>query len=142
MKHRSLALIGAVAVATAVGAPTALAVKKPATKLTASFSGMTITLNKGKTTLSSGAEGSASLKAGKYVLQLKDDESFHNFVLVKKAHGAAGSASPVKSAGKPVETSVSGTASKSFPVTLSAGTYTLFCEPHLGAGMYVEITVS
>ncbi|MEZ5099113.1 MAG: plastocyanin/azurin family copper-binding protein [Thermoleophilia bacterium] len=142
MKRRRLAGLAVVAVTALVVVPTSFAAKKkPATKLAASFSGMTITLAKGKTVLSSGSQGSASLKAGRYALQLKDDDTFHNFVLVKAASGSAGSASPVRAAGRPVETSVGGTGTKTFTVVLARGTYTLYCAPHLGLGMYVQITV-
>jgi plastocyanin len=55
-------------------------------------------------------------KAGKYTLVVNDKSSIHNFHL--------------KGAGVNVKTSVPGTGSKTFTVTLKKGKYSFLCDPH------------
>lgn len=55
-------------------------------------------------------------KAGKITLTVADKASIHNFHLVGP--------------GVNVKTSVSGTGTKTFKITLKKGTYTFFCDPH------------
>jgi|SRR5215475_5432129 len=55
-------------------------------------------------------------KAGKIKLVVSDKASIHNFHLVGP--------------GVNVKTSVSGTGTKTFIVTLKKGTYNFFCDPH------------
>ncbi len=54
--------------------------------------------------------------AGKYTLVVSDKSNIHNFRL--------------KGPGVNVATSVSGTGTKTFTVTLKAGKYTYVCDPH------------
>ena len=55
-------------------------------------------------------------KAGKYTLVVSDKSSIHNFHL--------------KGAGVNVATTVAGTGTKTFRITLRKGTYTFLCDPH------------
>ena len=55
-------------------------------------------------------------KAGKYSLVVSDKSSIHNFHLRGK--------------GVNVKTSVPGTGSKTFKVTLTKGKYSFLCDPH------------
>jgi plastocyanin len=66
--------------------------------------------------LKQGSKAVGSLKAGKYSLVVNDRSPFHNFRL--------------KGPGVNVATSVKATGAKTFPVTLSKGTYTIVCDPH------------
>ena len=58
-------------------------------------------------------------KAGKIKLVVADKASIHNFHLTGP--------------GVNVKTSVSGTGTKTFTVTLKKGTYKFFCDPHKSA---------
>ena len=87
----------------------ALATALPATAATPTYKGtvgpgFTITLAKKPT------------KAGKAVFVLSDRSSAHDFHLIGK--------------GVNVKTSVAGTGTKRFTVTLQKGTYRFVCDPH------------
>ena len=55
-------------------------------------------------------------KAGKYTLVVSDKSSIHNFHLTGP--------------GVNVKTSVAGTGTKTFAITLKKGKYTFLCDPH------------
>ena len=71
--------------------------------------GFTITLKKGATKVS-------KLKAGAYKIVIADKSGIHNFHL--------------KGPGVDKKTSVSGTGTKTWTVTLKKGKYTYVCDPH------------
>jgi plastocyanin len=83
------------------------------TTLTASVGpGFTITLKKG-------AAKVATLKPGAYAVRVSDKSNFHNFRL--RGPGGVNKATTVAFMG-----------SKTFNVTLRAGTYRYQCDPHSG----------
>jgi plastocyanin len=95
----------AVALAAIVAAVVAVPVFAQATKLTGTVGpGFTIAMAKKPT------------KAGKYTLVVSDKSPIHNFRL--------------KGPGVNVATTVSGTGSKTFKITLKKGKYTFLCDPH------------
>ena len=67
-----------------------------------------------------------NLKAGSYTLKVDDLSAIHNFHL--------------SGPGVDQETTVPETGSKTFTVTLQAGTYTYICDPH--PGMKGQVTVT
>lgn len=71
--------------------------------------GFTITLKKGSTKV-------GNLKAGKYKFVIADKSSIHNFHL--------------KGPGVDKKTSVGGTGTTTWTVTLKKGKYTFVCDPH------------
>jgi len=71
--------------------------------------GFTITLKKGSTKVT-------KLKAGKYKIVIADKSSIHNFHL--------------KGPGVDKKTSVGGTGTTTWTVTLKKGKYTFVCDPH------------
>jgi hypothetical protein len=62
-----------------------------------------------------------TLKAGKYTIKVEDKSSIHNFHLVGP--------------GVNKRTSVTGTGTKTWTVTLKPGTYTYQCDIHAATGM-------
>ncbi|HXH88123.1 MAG TPA: hypothetical protein VNI55_05905 [Gaiellaceae bacterium] len=71
--------------------------------------GFSMTLKKGGVTVK-------SAKAGKYTLTVADKSGIHNFRL--------------RGPGVNVATSIVGTGTKTFNVTLKPGTYRFLCDPH------------
>jgi plastocyanin len=102
-----LKLLAALAVMAAlVAVPTAEA----ATTLTGTVGpGFTITLKKSGTKVT-------KLKHGVYIIKVSDKSGIHDFHL--------------KGPGVDKKTSVAGTGSKTWTVTLKAGKYTYVCDPH------------
>ena len=98
-----IALVAALAVASVASAatPTLVGTVGP---------GFTITLTKGGKKVS-------KLTAGTYVFQISDKSSIHNFHLT--GHG-----------GLNKKTSVGGTGSSTWKLTLKKGTYKFVCDPH------------
>lgn len=72
--------------------------------------------NSFKITLTKGGKKVTSLKAGKYKIVVSDPTSAHNFHLTGP--------------GVNKMTSVAGTGTKTWIVTLKKGTYTYVCDPH------------
>jgi plastocyanin len=102
-----LSLIGALALAASAQAAT-----PTKTTLVASVGpSATISLKKGGTKVS-------TLKPGAYVIRVSDKSSFHNFHL--------------RGPGVNKATSVAFMGSKTFQVTLKAGSYRYQCDPHKG----------
>lgn len=90
----------------------AQAAKPKPTPLAASVGpGFTISLKK------AGAKVT-SVKPGAYLIRVSDKSAFHNFHITGPGVNKA--------------TAVGFAGSKSFPVTLRAGTYRYFCDPHKG----------
>ena len=106
---KRIAILTAAAVAAATVAANAVAATP---KLTASVSDP---LN---ISLKSGTKKVTSLKAGKYVIVVKDTASDHNFHLTGP--------------GVNKTTSVSGKGTSKWTVTLKKGTYKYVCDPHKG----------
>jgi plastocyanin len=101
MRKVSIAVVLAAVVAAVVAVP----VFAQAAKVSGTVGpGFTITMAKKPT------------KAGKYTLVVSDKSSIHNFRL--------------KGSGVNVATTVPGTGSKTFKVTLKKGKYTFLCDPH------------
>jgi plastocyanin len=101
MRKVSIAVVLAAIVAAVVAVP----VFAQAAKVSGTVGpGFTITMAKKPT------------KAGKYTLVVSDKSSIHNFRL--------------KGSGVNVATTVPGTGSKTFKVTLKKGKYTFLCDPH------------
>jgi plastocyanin len=99
---------------TLAGALAALAAALPAAAAVAKLNGV---VGPGATiSLKQGGKAVRSVKAGKYSLVVSDRSSFHNFRL--------------KGPGVNVATTVPATGTKTFPVTLRKGTYTIVCDPH------------
>ena len=96
------ALVAALAVASTASAatPTLVGTVGP---------GFTITLTKG-------GKKVTKLTAGTYVFKISDKSSIHNFHL--------------SGPGVNIKTSVGGTGTKTFTITLKKGTYTFVCDPH------------
>ena len=106
MIRTRLALVAAVAV-TALGLT---AVAQAASSLTGTVGpGFTITLTQGGKKVS-------ALKAGKYTITISDKSNIHNFHL--------------SGPGVNKLTSVGGTGSTTWKVTLKKGTYKFVCDPH------------
>ena len=104
-------LVALVALSAALLAPSALA----ATPLVGTVGpGFTITLTQG-------GKKVAKLKAGTYTIKVEDKASIHDFHLLGK--------------GLNKSTSVSGTGTQTWKVTLKPGTYTYQCDPHAASGM-------
>lgn len=101
-----LALILAVAVAlVAVGVAQATSEAAAAKKLSGTVGpGFTISMNK------------KSVKAGKYTITISDKSNIHNFHMTGP--------------GVNKRTSVSGTGTTKWTVTLKKGTYRIVCDPH------------
>jgi plastocyanin len=97
------------ALCAALAAPAAFA-KSQATTLTGTVGpGFTITLKQG-------SKAVKTLKAGKYTFKISDKSNIHNFHL--------------SGPGVNKKTSVSGTGSSTWSVTLKKGTYKFVCDPH------------
>jgi plastocyanin len=95
------------ALCAAIAAPAALA---GSTTLTGTVGpGFTITLKQGSKSVK-------TLKAGSYVFKISDKSSIHNFHLTGP--------------GVNKKTSVSGTGTTSWTLTLKKGTYKYVCDPH------------
>jgi plastocyanin len=108
MTRIRLTLAGVAAVALVAVAP--LGAAPSATKLTGTVGpGFTISLKKGTTKV-------AKLKPGAYTITVNDKSSIHNFHLTGP--------------GVNKKTSVSGTGTKKWTVTLKKGTYKFVCDPH------------
>ncbi|MGI9659611.1 MAG: plastocyanin/azurin family copper-binding protein [Gaiellaceae bacterium] len=132
----------AVTIAAVIMVPTAMAAKKPP-KLKATFgAGLSFDIKKGKKLVTSGGNGAMTVKAKKYRLIVNDGSSAHNFRLVNSAGKTIKGKRGKKN--KKVLTSVSGTRKKAttYVVKLKKGSYTLVCDPHVNAGMTVDITVN
>jgi plastocyanin len=69
-----------------------------------------------------------ALKAGKYAIKVEDKSSLHDFHLFGPAVNK--------------KTSVSGTATQTWTVTLKPGTYTYQCDIHFAAGMKGSFNVT
>jgi plastocyanin len=96
------------------GALSAFAAALPAGAAVAKLNGV---VGPGATiSLKQGGKIVSSVKAGKYSLVVSDRSTFHNFHL--------------KGPGVNVATTVPATGTKTFPVTLRKGTYTIVCDPH------------
>jgi plastocyanin len=105
---------GLIATLTTAGALLALAAALPAGAAVAKLNGV---VGPGATiSLKQGAKVVTTVKPGKYSLVVNDRSTFHNFRL--------------KGPGVNVATKVSATGTKTFPVTLVKGTYTIVCDPH------------
>jgi plastocyanin len=100
-------VLAAAAVAAVLAAPSALAGGATLTGTVGPGYTIALTQNGKKVT---------SVKAGTYTFKIGDKSSFHDFHL--------------KGPGVDKKTSVSGTGSQSWTVTLKAGTYTFQCDPH------------
>ena len=141
MKNRRLTVVGAIALAAAIMVPVAAAAKPPQLKATFG-AGLTFDIKKGKKLLTSGKSNAAiTVKARKYRFVVKEDSTFHNYVLVnskgKVIKGKRGKRN------KKVSTSVPGTLKKprTYVIKLKKGVvYELYCSPHRLAGMTVNIT--
>jgi len=97
-------LVAALALAAPIGATSSV------TKLTGSVGpGFTITLKKGTAKVK-------TLKPGKYSITVKDKSNIHDFHL--------------KGPGVNKTTSVGGTGTSTWKVTLKKGKYTIVCDPH------------
>jgi plastocyanin len=108
MTRIRLTLAGVVALALVAVAPVGAA--PSATKLTGTVGpGFTITLKKGTTKVT-------KLKPGAYTITVNDKSSMHNFHLTGP--------------GVNKKTSVAGTGTKTWSVTLKKGTYRYVCDPH------------
>ena len=95
------------ALCAAIAAPAAFA---GSTTLTGTVGpGFTITLKQGSKTVK-------TLKAGSYVFKISDKSNIHNFHLTGP--------------GVNKKTSVSGTGSSTWTLTLKEGTYKYVCDPH------------
>ena len=100
MRKRTIAVL----LALVIGAIAALPVFAATPKITGTVGpGFTISMKK-------------PTKAGKYTLVVSDKSSIHNFHL--------------KGKGVNVMTTVPGTGSKTFKITLAKGKYTFLCDPH------------
>lgn len=95
------------ALCAAIAAPAAFATSPTLTGTVGP--GFTITLKQGSKTVK-------SLKAGSYVFKISDKSNIHNFHLTGP--------------GVNKKTSVSGTGSSTWTVTLEEGTYKYVCDPH------------
>ena len=142
MTVRRLTIAIAATSAAVIMVPAAMAAKKPQ-KLTATFGqGLTFDVKKGKKVVSTGSRGEITVKAKKYRLVVKDDSTIHNFRL----ENAAGKTikGKIGKKKKKVLTSVRGTKKKAttYVINLKKGSYTLICDPHVNAGMTVDITVN
>jgi plastocyanin len=100
-------LVALAAIVAALVVPSALAATPTLTGTVGP--GFTITLKKGTAKVT-------KLKAGAYVIKVSDKSSIHNFRL--------------KGPGVNKSTSVSGTGSSTWKVTLKKGKYTYVCDPH------------
>jgi plastocyanin len=99
-----------VALAAIIAALTASSALAATPKLTGTTGpGFTITLKKGSAKVT-------KLKAGKYKIVVADKSSIHNFHL--------------KGPGVDKKTSVGGTGTSTWTVTLKKGKYTFVCDPH------------
>jgi plastocyanin len=108
MTRIRLTLAGVAALALVAVAPVGAA--PSATKLTGTVGpGFTITLKKGTTKVT-------KLKPGAYTITVNDKSSMHNFHLTGP--------------GVNKKTSVAGTGTKTWSVTLKKGTYRYVCDPH------------
>jgi plastocyanin len=96
------------AIAAALAVPSAFAAATPTLNGTVG-PGFTITLKKGTTKV-------AKLKAGRYLIKVSDRSSIHNFHL--------------SGPGVNEKTSVGGTGTTTWKVTLKKGTYKFVCDPH------------
>ena len=106
------------ALCAAIAAPAAFA---GSTTLTGTVGpGFTITLKQGSQTVK-------TLKAGSYVFKISDKSNIHNFHLTGP--------------GVNKKTSVSGTGSSTWTLTLKKGTYKYVCDPHKTI-MHGSFTVS
>jgi plastocyanin len=106
------------ALCAAIAAPAALA---GSTTLTGTVGpGFTITLKQGSKTVK-------TLKAGSYVFKISDKSNIHNFHLTGP--------------GVDKKTSVAGTGSSTWTLTLKKGTYKYVCDPHKTI-MHGSFTVS
>ena len=102
-------LIAGLATLVAIAAPTSTGMAS-ATKLKGTTGpGFTITLKKGTAKVT-------KLKAGSYVIKVSDKSKIHNFRL--------------KGPGVNKTTSVGGTGTSTWKVTLKKGKYTIVCDPH------------
>lgn len=99
-------LLAAAALALLLPAPATAATKK-----------LTATVGPGFTiTLTMGGKKVKALKAGKYVITVRDRSTHHNFHLTGPGLNRT--------------TSVGTMSTKSWPVTLKKGTYRYVCDPH------------
>ena len=129
MKPRTLvACAAAGTLAAASLAPAALGAAAANPKLTLAFgSGFTINVS-GAAKTKNKTNAKISVKPGKHDFSWNDNSTFHNFHLSKGSKNA-------------FSTSVSGTGKGKKTVNLTKGTWKLVCDPHVGAGMVVTITV-
>jgi plastocyanin len=105
---------GLIATLTLAGALVALAAALPVGAAVAKLNGV---VGPGATiSLKQGAKAVTTVKPGKYSLVVSDRSTFHNFRL--------------KGPGVNVATKVGTTGTKTFPVKLVRGTYTIVCDPH------------
>jgi plastocyanin len=100
-------LVALAAIVAALVVPSALAATPTLTGTVGP--GFTITLKKGTAKVT-------KLKAGAYVIKVSDKSSIHNFRL--------------KGPGVNKTTSVGGTGTSTWKVTLKKGKYTFVCDPH------------
>jgi plastocyanin len=111
-------LVAIAAIAAALAVPSAFAATPTLNGVVGP--GFTITLKKGTTKVS-------KLKAGAYVIKISDKSSIHDFHLTGP--------------GVNKKTTVPGTGSSTWKVTLKKGTYRYVCDPH-AAFMKGSFTVS
>ena len=111
MRRALLLAVAAVVVASVLGAADGAAVGTQATTLTATVGPeFTITLRNAR------GERVTRLDPGTYVIEVDDRSDFHNFHL--------------RGPGVNRATSVEGTGTETWTVTLAEGTYTYLCDPH------------
>src|SRR5882757_5994108 len=111
-------LVALAVIVAALAVPSALAATPTLTGTVGP--GFTITLKQGSAKVS-------KLKAGKYVFKISDKSSIHNFHL--------------KGPGVNKLTSIGGTGSSTWTLTLKKGKYTFVCDPHASI-MHGSFTVS
>lgn len=140
MTLRRVSVFLVATLAAAIVVPQAMAAKPPQVKATFG-PGLSFNVVKKKKLVSTGENGTMSLKRGRYRLVLKDNASNHNYRLVN-ARGKTITGKFGKKR-KKVLTGVGAMRAKPFiyVVSLKKGVYTLICDPHRNVGMTVKIRV-
>ena len=141
MRAGRFAVAALAGVAAAVMVCPATAAKKPP-QLTATFGvGISFDVKRGKKLVSTGSDGTMSVKARKYCFVMKDNSSFHNFRIVNaKGRTIMGKLGKKK---RKALTGVAVTSKKvtTYVVNLKKGDYTLIFDPHDTVEMTVKIKV-